>query len=145
MEEWHCGSDPNLISSVGMSAAHAPGLHPKCFSLHGPLCMFFLTTISLSLRRHIACRWKVTWAPARCAELEPLLPCNLKPKLDGLFVFHFWECQIPALHFSQWKIFRSTSCCIRLVVSLLRTTLDKGDGNLRHSHASPVTPQKLWP
>lgn len=47
------------------------------------------------------------------------------------------------LYLNQQEIFRGTSCCIRLVVNLLRTTVDKGAANPRYPHASPSPPQKL--
>lgn len=51
------------------------------------------------------------------------------------------------LYFNQWEIFKSTSCCIKFVVNLLRTTLDKGAANRRYFLSCPspetVTPELL--
>lgn len=46
-----------------------------------------------------------------------------------MFVFYFYECQIPILYLNQREIFGGTSCCIRLIVNSLRTTVGKGAAN----------------
>ena len=47
------------------------------------------------------------------------------------------------LYLNKWEIFGGTSCCVRLVVNSLRTTVDKGAAYPRYPHASPSPSQKL--